>query len=53
VVRTIPASHARERVAEAMRAPDAETVRRILVEGLSEWVDVSLFSGRWNLSGPG
>lgn len=52
VVRTVPASDARARVAEAMKAPDAEGVRRIMVEGLSEWIDLSLFSGRWSLSGP-
>ncbi|NIQ56403.1 MAG: hypothetical protein GWN85_23910 [Gemmatimonadetes bacterium] len=48
----MPASHARERVAEAMKAPDSTVVRKLLVEGLSEWVDLSLFSGRWNLSAP-
>lgn len=51
VVRSVPASHAREQVAEAFKAPDAGAVRALLVEGLSEWIDLSLFSGRWNLSG--
>jgi len=52
VIRTVPASHARETVARAMDAPDAETVREILSEGLGEWLDLSLFSGRWNVSQP-
>jgi phosphotransferase system enzyme I (PtsI) len=50
VIRTVPASHARETVARALNAPDAETVRDILREGLGEWLDLSLFSGRWNVS---
>ncbi|NIP78206.1 MAG: phosphoenolpyruvate--protein phosphotransferase, partial [Gemmatimonadetes bacterium] len=53
VVRTVPASDARERVAEALQAPDSATVQQILAEGISEWLDLSLFSGRWNLSRPG
>jgi phosphotransferase system enzyme I (PtsI) len=51
VVRTVPAGDARERVAEALRAPDSTTIQDILTTGLSEWLDLSLFSGRWNLSG--
>jgi phosphotransferase system enzyme I (PtsI) len=50
IVRTVPAVDAREKVAAALDAPDAETVQRILTDGLSEWLDLSLFSGRWNLS---
>ncbi len=52
VIRTVPAADARERVVEAMEASDAAAVRRILSDGLGEWLDLSLFSGRWNLSGP-
>jgi phosphotransferase system enzyme I (PtsI) len=50
VIRTVPASDAREKVAAALHAPDGATIRRILTEGISEWLDLSLFSGRWNLS---
>lgn len=50
VVRTVPAADARERVERALSAPDPETVREVLTEGLSEWLDLTMFSGRWNLS---
>jgi phosphotransferase system enzyme I (PtsI) len=50
VIRSVPATDARERVAEAMNAPDAATARSILSDGLGQWLDLSLFSGRWNLS---
>ena len=50
IVRSVSASDARERAAEALAAPDAATVREILTEGISKWLDLSLFSGRWNLS---
>jgi phosphotransferase system enzyme I (PtsI) len=50
VVRSVPAGDARERVAEALRAPDADAITAILTEGLGKWLDLSLFSGRWNLS---
>ncbi|MFP4622762.1 MAG: phosphoenolpyruvate--protein phosphotransferase [Gemmatimonadota bacterium] len=53
VIRSVSASHARERVAEALEAPDSGTVREILTSGLGEWVDLSLYAGRWNLSRPG
>ena len=53
IVRSVPSSNARERVAEALEAPDTATVRDILAEGVSEWLDLSLFSGRWNLSQQG
>jgi phosphotransferase system enzyme I (PtsI) len=52
VIRSVPVSNARERVAEALEASDAATIQRILSKGLGEWVDLSLFSGRWNLSHP-
>ncbi len=52
VVRSVPASDARARAEEALAAPDVRTVTRILTEGISEWLDLSLFSGRWNLSPP-
>ncbi|HUG39136.1 MAG TPA: phosphoenolpyruvate--protein phosphotransferase [Longimicrobiales bacterium] len=50
VIRSIPATDARECVEEALRAPDTETITAILSEGISQWLDLSLFSGRWNLS---
>ena len=50
VIRTVPATDARERVEEALRAPDTEAITAILTEGISQWLDLSLFSGRWNLS---
>ncbi|MFO7892904.1 MAG: phosphoenolpyruvate--protein phosphotransferase [Longimicrobiales bacterium] len=50
VVRSVPAADARTRVAEILDAPDAATVREELTRGISEWLDLSLFSGRWNLS---
>ncbi len=52
VVRSVPASDARARADEALAAADTRTVTRILTEGISEWLDLSLFAGRWNLSGP-
>jgi phosphotransferase system enzyme I (PtsI) len=52
VIRSVPVWDARERVAMALDAPDSASVQRILREGLSEWLDLSLFSGRWNLSHP-
>ena len=50
VIRTVPVSDAKEKVARAMNAPDATGVRQILSDGLGEWLDLSLFSGRWNPS---
>ena len=52
VIRSVPAADARERVEAVLDAPDATTVREALTEGLSEWLDLSLFSGRWSLSTP-
>jgi phosphoenolpyruvate-protein phosphotransferase (PTS system enzyme I) len=50
VIRSVPAAHAREAVAEALRASTPGAVVEILTKGLSQWLDLSLFSGRWNLS---
>lgn len=50
VIRSVPAADARARVEAVFEAPDAETVREQLTEGLSQWLDLSMFSGRWNLS---
>ncbi len=50
VVRSVPVGHAREAVAEALRASTPAAVVAILTDGLSQWLDLSMFSGRWNLS---
>jgi phosphotransferase system enzyme I (PtsI) len=50
VVRSVAASEARAAVSSALRAASAEEVIEILTEGLSQWVDLSLFSGRWNVT---
>ena len=50
VIRSVPAADAREKVSQALDAPDSRTIQRILTDGISEWLDLSLFSGRWNLS---
>jgi phosphotransferase system enzyme I (PtsI) len=50
VIRSVPAANAREAVAEALRAPTPDAVVTILTRGLANWLDLSLFSGRWNLS---
>lgn len=50
VIRTVPAADARECVAQAMEAWDATEITSILAGGISRWLDLSLFSGRWNLS---
>jgi phosphotransferase system enzyme I (PtsI) len=50
VIRTIPAADAREAVAEAMQAATAAEVVEVLSRRISCWLDLSLFSGRWNLS---
>ncbi len=51
VVRSVPAADARAHVSEALDAPDTAAVTAILRDGISQWLDLSLFSGRWNLSG--
>jgi phosphoenolpyruvate-protein phosphotransferase (PTS system enzyme I) len=48
VVRSVPAADARARVYDALDAPDTATVIDLLREGISRWIDLSLFSGRWN-----
>jgi phosphoenolpyruvate-protein phosphotransferase (PTS system enzyme I) len=49
VVRSVPAVDARDAVARALRAATAEEVIRILTGEVGRWLDLSLFSGRWNL----
>jgi phosphoenolpyruvate-protein phosphotransferase (PTS system enzyme I) len=52
VIRSVPVGDARARVSEALQAPDTATVTTILQDGISQWLDLSLFSGRWSLSAP-
>jgi phosphotransferase system enzyme I (PtsI) len=49
VIRTIPAAEARVATREALAAATPEEVIAILTDGISEFLDLSLFSGRWNL----
>jgi phosphoenolpyruvate-protein phosphotransferase (PTS system enzyme I) len=53
VVRSVPAADAREHVREALAAACADDVVAILERGIGQWIDLSLFSDRWNLSGDG
>jgi phosphoenolpyruvate-protein phosphotransferase (PTS system enzyme I) len=52
VVRSVPAVDAREAVARALRAATPDDVIATLTAELSRWLDLSLFSGRWNPSPP-
>jgi phosphotransferase system enzyme I (PtsI) len=52
VIRSIPATDARVVVGEALEAGTTEEVTEALTNGLSRWLDLSLFSGRWSLSEP-
>jgi phosphoenolpyruvate-protein phosphotransferase (PTS system enzyme I) len=49
VVRTVRATEARAAVNRALSAATADEVIAILSDELSRWLDLSLFSGRWNL----
>jgi phosphoenolpyruvate-protein phosphotransferase (PTS system enzyme I) len=49
VIRSVPAVDARDAVTRALRVGSAEEVIAILKGELSRWLDLSLFSGRWNL----
>lgn len=48
VVRSIPAADARVVVSEALRAGTTEEVSEILSRGISKWLNLSLYSGRWS-----
>jgi phosphoenolpyruvate-protein phosphotransferase (PTS system enzyme I) len=52
VIRSVPAVEAREAVARALHAGTPGEVVGILTGELSRWLDLSLFSGRWNLPQP-
>lgn len=49
VVRSIPSAEARAAVAEAIEADTAAAVMEVLTGRIEPWLDLSLFSGRWNL----
>jgi phosphotransferase system enzyme I (PtsI) len=48
VIRSIPAADARATVAEALDAGTTEEVTSILTRGITRWLDLSLFTGRWS-----
>lgn len=50
VIRTVPAAEARAAMLAALDAPTPEAVIGILTDGISQFLDLSLFSGRWNLA---
>jgi phosphotransferase system enzyme I (PtsI) len=50
VIRSVPAAEARSAVSSALDAPTANDVTTILTRELARWLDLSLFSDRWNLS---
>lgn len=50
IIRTVPASAAREAVSDALVAGTVEEVTEALTRGISEWLDLTFFSGRWSLS---
>ncbi|HEX2166305.1 MAG TPA: phosphoenolpyruvate--protein phosphotransferase [Longimicrobiales bacterium] len=50
VIRTVPASEARTATAAALEASTPDEVVAILTHGISKFLDLSLFSGRWNLA---
>ena len=50
VIRSVPSADAREAATAALEASSAAEVVEILTRGISKWLDLSLFSGRWNLS---
>jgi phosphoenolpyruvate-protein phosphotransferase (PTS system enzyme I) len=49
VVRSLPAADARAAVGRALKADTPEEVIGILSDEMSRWLDLSLFSGRWNV----
>ncbi len=50
IIRSVPSLDARNAASAALEAANAAEVVEILTRGISQWVDLSLFSGRWNLS---
>ncbi len=50
VIRSVPATEARLVVEEALELGTPDAVTETLTRGLAQWLDLSLFAGRWNLS---
>ena len=50
VIRSVRMEDARVAARKALAAPNAEALVKVLVEGIGDSVDLSAFSGRWNLS---
>jgi len=50
IIRTVPAAAARAAAAEALTRSTPDEVEEVLSTEISRWLDLSLFSGRWNLS---
>lgn len=50
VIRSVPSTEARQAASAALDASTPNEVVEILTNGISKWLDLSLFSGRWNLS---
>jgi phosphotransferase system enzyme I (PtsI) len=53
VIRSVPSVDARRAVRQALSSTAPAEVVEVLTDGLSKWLDLSLFAGRWNLSPPG
>jgi phosphotransferase system enzyme I (PtsI) len=49
VVRSVPAAEARAAVTQALHCATPDEVIATLTAEMSRWLDLSLFSGRWNL----
>lgn len=52
VIRSVPSTDARAAATASLDASSPNEVVEILTQGISKWLDLSLFSGRWNLSSP-
>jgi phosphoenolpyruvate-protein kinase (PTS system EI component) len=50
VIRSVPAAEARKAVSAVLDAATPNEVVETLTRELGKWLDVSLFSDRWNLS---
>jgi len=50
IIRSVPSSDARVAASAALDASSANEVVEILTHGISKWLDLSMFSGRWNLT---
>jgi phosphotransferase system enzyme I (PtsI) len=52
IIRSVPSTEARSAATAALDAATPTEVVEILTRGITKWVDLELFSGRWNLSAP-